>query len=113
MSPTTYYILHVVAAFTLVGVAFAAAAAPKPERRRPAMMLSGIAGLVMLVAGIGLLHKLNMGFPGWVILKIVCFLVLSAMVGIAFRREGKPGPMAALVVLVTAVAVWAVYTKPF
>ena len=113
MSPVFYYVLHVGAAFVLFGVTFRAFARPDAETRRGVMISSGIASLIVLIAGVGLLHKLGYGFPGWVILKLVCWLALSALAGIAYRKPDKGGLLGWVATGVVVVALVAVYAKPF
>jgi len=113
MSPLAYYLVHVVCAFLLVGVTFQAFAAPKPENRKRSMMLGGILSLLLLVAGFGLLAKLQLGMPGWIVLKLVAWIGLSALGGLAFRRPDKAGGLAVVAAVLIAVAVYAVYAKPF
>ncbi len=112
MSPAFYYVLHVAAAFVLFGITFRAFARPEPATRRGVMMISGIASLVLLVAGVGLLHKLGLGFPGWVIVKLVCWLALSALAGVAYRQPQKAGLLSWVAVVIVLVALVAVYMKP-
>lgn len=112
MSPTIYHILHVSSLLVLFGYTFYAFAAPAETKKR-VMMIAGIASLVMLVSGFGLLAKLHLGFPGWVIVKLVCWLGISALGGMAYRKRDKAGlfMLLALVLAITAVAM--VYVKPF
>ena len=113
MNPLTYYFLHIVGVLVLTAFTFQAFAAPKPESRRMTMMVTGIASLVVLVAGFGLLAKLGTGFPGWVVLKLVAWLGMTALAGFAYRKpeSGKGLTLIALVLLV--LAVYAAYFKPF
>ena len=113
MNPTIYAFLHVLAAFVLVGWTYAACASPSPERRKDTMMVTGIASLVMFVAGFGLQAKLATGFPGWLIVKILCWLVISALPALAFRKPENAKALAVVVYLLAAVAVGCVYFKPF
>jgi len=113
MDVTLYYLLHVAAGFVLVGLTFQACASPTPQTRSRVLMVGGIASLVMLVGGFGLLAKLELGFPGWVLLKLACWLVLSALAGFAFRRPAMAGGFRFLALVAVLAAVWAVYYKPF
>ena len=90
MSPVVYYILHVTSVLVLTGYTFYAFAAP-PETKKRVMMITGIASLLALVGGFGLQAKLQVGFPGWFIVKLVCWLGLSALAGLVWlvRLEGK------------------------
>ena len=112
MSPTIYYILHVTAVVVLTGYTFYAFAAAADTRKR-VMMITGIASVLALVGGFGLQAKLNYGFPGWLIVKIVCWLGLSALAGFGYRRRGAAGALAAVALLFAFIATVMVYTKPF
>ena len=112
MSPTIYYILHVTSVLVLTGYTFYAFAAA-PETRKRVMMITGIASLLALVGGFGLQAKLSLGFPGWLIVKLVCWLGLSALAGIGYRRRGAAGALGVVAVILTFIAVVMVYTKPF
>lgn len=108
MSPTLY-------SFLLVGYTFFTFAGPKrPEDARKAWTISGILSLIMFVAGFGLLSKLyGNQFHGFIILKIVCWLGLSAMAGMAYRRPQSVRSLAYLSRLLVLLALWAVYFRPF
>jgi hypothetical protein len=112
MSPTFYYILHVSAVVVLTAYTFYAFAAPA-ETRKSVMMITGIASLVALVAGFGLQAKVVQSFPGWLIVKMVCWLGLSALAGFGYRRRGAAGTLAVLALLFAVIAIVMVYTKPF
>jgi hypothetical protein len=112
MSPTIYYILHVTAVLVLTGYTFYAFAAA-PETRKRVMMITGIASIVALAGGFGLQAKLQVGFPGWLIVKLVCWLGLSALAGFGYRRRGAAGTLAAVTLILAFIAVVMVYTKPF
>jgi hypothetical protein len=113
MSPLTYQLLHVISVFLLVGLTFQACAAPHPERRKKIMMGSGILGLVALVAGFGLSARLGYGFPVWMMIKTACWLGISAIAGIAFRKPESAGKLGLLASVLVIVAIAMVYVKPF
>lgn len=115
MSPTLYSFLHVASAFLLVGFTFFVFASPKlPENRRKVMIISGVLSIVMLVGGFGLVAKVyDNTWHSFVIIKLVCWLGLSAMAGIAYRKPAQVRTLAYLSRLLVLVAVWAVYFKPF
>ena len=98
----------------LLGFGFYAFAGPAAETRKRVMAITGIAGLVMFVAAFGLMHKLGYSWSaGWIWVKILCWLGLSALPGIAYRRRGKAGALAGLASVLALVALVMVYYKPF
>jgi len=112
MTLTTYLVLHLSSIIVLLGYTFYAFAAPAETRRR-VLMVTGVAALLVLVTGVGMLHRLHLGMPVWAIVKLVCWLGLSMIGGIAFRRRAQADTfmMIALVLAITAVAM--VYIRPF
>lgn len=104
---TIYTFLHIASALLLTGYTFAAFANPHPSKRKRTLIITGVLSLVMLVGGFGLkavLYK-DAGWPLWLLLKIVCWLFLAAVSGIAFRRPGMGGLLAFLTALVVTAAV--------
>jgi hypothetical protein len=111
MSPIFYYILHVISVLVLTGFTFYAFAAPAETRKR-VMIITGIASFLVLLGGFGLLAKLKFGWPGWVFVKIVCWLVLSALAGFGYRKRASAGALSGIATLAIIVAVVMVYLKP-
>ncbi len=112
MSPQFYHIIHLFSLVVLMGGTFYAFAAPA-ESRKKVMIFTGIASLLMLISGVGLLHKLGYGFPAWAIVKLVCWLGLSALAGIGYRKRGKSGLFIAIILGLVLVALVMVYQRPF
>jgi hypothetical protein len=112
MSLTTYHVLHLASIIVLLGYTFYAFAAPAETRKR-VLMVTGIAAALVAVTGFGMLHKMHLGFPGWIIVKFVCWIGLSAIAGIAYRRRAMADffMILAFVLAITAVAM--VYVRPF
>ncbi len=108
-----YQILHLVSVLLLVATTFSAFANTDPRVRKKTLMISGILSLLVLVGGMGLLAKNNLGWPGWVLVKLVCWLVLSALAGFAYRKPASVGALRALAVALLAIAVYMVYARPF
>src|SRR5262245_60302739 len=109
MSPTVYYILHVASLFVLAGYTFYAFGAP-PETRKRVMMITGIASLLALIAGFGLQAKLGhkLSEP-WLIVKMVCWLGLSALAGFGYRKRGAAGALGVIAVALILTALVMVY----
>ncbi len=106
------HVLHVLSAIVLVGTTFFAFAGG-PETRKRVLMWSGIASLLMLLTGVRMWQGLYQFSGGWVIGKIVCWLGLSALTGIAFKRRGATGLLAVVTVVLSAAALYLVYQRPF
>jgi hypothetical protein len=112
MNPTIYHILHISSLLVLFGYTFYAFAAPAESKRR-VMMITGIASLLALVGGFGLLAKLHLGFPGWIIVKFVCWLGLSAIAGFAYRKREQTCVFMLIALVLAITAVVMVYVRPF
>lgn len=108
-----YQILHVAAGFLLTALTFAACAAPDPEKRKRSLMLTGILSLVMLVGGFGLVARVyDNQWESWVFVKIACWLGLSAIAGIAYRKPDKGRGLMLITTTFVLLAVGTVYLKP-
>lgn len=107
------HVIHVSSAIALVGYTFYAFAAA-PETKKRVMMITGVASLLMLLTGIRMWQG-AFGFDaaGWIFVKLVCWLALSAFSGIAYRKRDSAGllMLVALMLAVTAVAM--AFVKPF
>jgi hypothetical protein len=112
MSTTTYLILHLSSIIVLLGYTFYAFAAPAETRRR-VLMITGIMSLLVLFSGFGLREKFHIGFPGWIIVKLVCWLGLSAIAGIAYRKRAMADVFMVLAFFLAITAVAMVYVRPF
>jgi len=113
MSPSFYQFIHVFSAILLAGSVLAIAAHPVKSAKRRMMTLTGILSLLVLIGGFGLVAKLygNDFSMGWLWIKILCWLGLSALAGVAYRIS-KSASIGAAAVLV-GLAVFMVYFKPF
>lgn len=110
MNPLYYYLLHLFSLFVLTAHTFMAFANPDPANRKQTMIITGIATLLVLVSGFGLLAKLHANqFEAWVIVKLVCWLGLSALAGIAYRRPHLRSVLAVIALGLILVALFMVY----
>lgn len=113
MNPAVYYIIHVFSLLVLTGYTFYAFAAPA-ETRKKVMIITGIASILALVGGFGLLAKLhNNQFAPWVIVKIVCWFLLSGLAGMGYRRRNLVGMLIPVALALIFVALFAVYHLRF
>ncbi len=120
--PLSFYsILHVGSILLLTGITFAIFGGAPENRKKLLMALGGILSLVALFGGFGLASS-KMGvvqqpnpahWPLWIWIKVFCWLWLSAIGGIAYRRrnESRQWLLITVVILVTALVM--VYVKPF
>lgn len=68
----------------------------------------------MLLTGVRMWQgQFGFVFAGWIIVKIVCWLGLSALTGIGFRRRGAVGALMTIAIVLGAAAVAMAYLKPF
>jgi hypothetical protein len=118
MSYEFYRVLHVVGIillFSSLGALAAIGGRTDDGLRRFAAIAHGIAVAVILVAGFGLLARLQMfgGFPPWIWIKLGIWLSL-AMAVLPLRRKPELAPwlFGALPVL-GAIAAWLAVYKPF
>jgi hypothetical protein len=114
MKMQIYQLLHVFSVIMIFGVTFFALAAPKPERKRGVLIATGILGLVILVSGFGLISTVYSNqFAGWMIVKMVVWLLVAGLGGMAFRKPKLAGPLGVLFAVLALIAVIMVYFKPF
>ncbi|MBI3885930.1 MAG: hypothetical protein HY302_09415, partial [Opitutae bacterium] len=87
-----YQLLHILALLVLTAHTFMAFANPAPENRKRTMIITGIAALLMFVSGFAMLSLNKIPFAtGWVIVKLVCWLGLASLAGVAYRKPGMRG----------------------
>jgi len=108
-----YQVLHVFSAFLLTGLTFFAFASPRPEQKRLLLIMTGILSLIILVSAFGMIAVNHMRFAGWMIVKIGCWLGLTAFGGLVYRRPEKAPAFLGLSTLLILVAVFMVFFRPF
>lgn len=112
MNPTIYHLIHLVSLFVLFGYTFYAFAAPA-ETRKKVLMITGIASILVLVSGFGLVSKLyGNKFELWMVIKLGAWFGLSALTGFGYRKRGAVGALAVIAIALAALAVSMVYLKP-
>jgi len=109
-----YHILHLLSLVVLTAQTFMAFANPAPENRKRTMMITGIASLLLFVSGFGMLTVLKIPFvTGWVLVKFVCWFLLSGLAGIAYRKADIRGVLSVVALALVTVALFMVYLRPF
>jgi hypothetical protein len=107
------HFLHVAGVIVLTAYTFYAFAAPAASRKR-VLIATGIASLVVLLTGIRMWQGLyDFAIMSWLIIKIVCWLGVSALTGMAYRQREKAGRLMTIAILLLVVAVAMVYLRPF
>ncbi|MBL8727004.1 MAG: hypothetical protein JNM25_01145 [Planctomycetes bacterium] len=116
MTPETYRLLHVVGVLLVfLGLGGVLATAGGEGGRSPKLflMLHGIGLLVMLVCGIGYVHKARLEWQNWLFAKIACWVLIGA-IPFLVRRGVVPRVVAVVLVLgLGATAAWLARDKPF
>jgi len=112
MDPRIYLFLHLIAVIHLVGLTFYAFAGPSTSTRKLVLAVGGVASILAVATGLILVMKMG-AFPGWVWLKLLAWLGLSAFAGIAYRRRGLSRILMFMTVVLVVMALWAVTFKPF
>jgi uncharacterized membrane protein SirB2 len=108
-----YQLLHIFSLLVLTAHTFMAFGNPDPANRKRTLMITGIAALLMLVSGFGMLTLNQIPFAtGWVIVKFVCWLGLASLAGIAYRRAHLRGVLSVIGLVLMLTAVFMVYFRP-
>lgn len=106
-------VLHLTGVLALVGYTFFAFAGP-PESRKRVLMITGISSLLVLLTGVRMWQGLlSFHVFGWIVVKILCWLGLSAMSGIAYRKREMTGTLMVVTLALAVIAVAMVFVKPF
>jgi len=110
MDYTTYKIIHLTGIAALaIGVGGMMAGG---NQRKLFSIVQGIALLVMLVSGFGLLAKLKLGFPHFAIAKTVLWVVIGAM-PVVLRKLRVPAIAGITISLVlVGIMAWLGVVKP-
>lgn len=116
MNPHEYnalHLIHVAGLLAMAAYTFFAFAGPLETRKR-VLMITGIASLLVVLTGIRMWQGLfSFEMLGWIWVKIVCWLGLSALTGLAYRKREKANALMAVTLTLAVVAVAMVYLKPF
>lgn len=82
MDYTTYKLIHLIGVITL----FFSLGSLFTKYNKGAVMGHGIALLLLLVAGFGMEAKGDIGWPAWMIVKIVIWVIFGAAIVLAKRK---------------------------
>lgn len=112
MPPHIYHILHLVGViFLFVGIGSMLSA---NGNTRTGMKYHGIGLLILLVAGFGLIAKLQLSYTApWVIGKMIIWLALGFLPVLAKRRVLQPGVIVLIAIALGGVAAYLGHLKSF
>jgi peptidoglycan/LPS O-acetylase OafA/YrhL len=80
--------------------------------RKPAVITHGVGLLLVLVAGFGLVARLQVGWPVWVLAKVGIWAAFGGLVAMAGKPGGAKGAWWIMLALFLGAVALAVY-KPF
>jgi hypothetical protein len=107
------HIIHVVSVLVMIAYTFFAFAGPMETKKR-VMMITGVMSLLVAGTGVRMWQGVfGMHMFGWIIVKIVCWLGLSALTGMAYRKRAQANTLMVVVLALALTAVTMVYVKPF
>lgn len=110
MSPAIYHVIHLVG-LVCVFIGFGALLS---QNFKTAMKWHGIGLLISLVTGFGMVAKMQIPYTsGWLVTKMVLWLVLGFLPVLAKRRVLNPGVVVGFAALVGAALAYLGYMKPF
>jgi len=109
-----YQVLHLLSLIVLTAQTFMAFANPLPENRKRTMIITGIAALLMFISGFGMLtiNKIPFASTPWIWVKTACWLGVSAMAGMAYRKAHLRGALSVVTMALIGVAIVMVYFRP-
>lgn len=84
--------------------------------RKPLSIIHGIAMLILLVGGFGLMARIGIdhaAIPGWIWGKLLIWVLLGAAIAIPYRVREWAKPLALIVPLLGALAAWLAIYQPF
>ena len=113
MSPTFYHVIHVVSIILMTGYIFRAFTNPAPSEKKINMIATHTLAMLALIGGFGLLAKLKYGFPGWVIVKVLCWIGLVALASMVYKKKHLTGLFSLITIVIVIIAVIMVYVRPF
>ena len=113
-----YKVVHYLGIFILVTALSATLARSAKEGlnsdpwRKRLGMIHGIALFLILLGGFGMLARLDVGFPGWIMAKVGIWLVFAGLIAVRKSTDWSARTLV-LVPLLAALAGWIAFVKPF
>lgn len=88
----------------------------KHRWRKPIAITHGVGLLISLVGGFGLLARLGVmhgSLPGWVIAKLVIWILFGALIAVIPRKPALAKPLWLIIIILGATAAYLAGSKPF
>lgn len=107
-----YHILHLIAVMALfAGTGSALAGADNAAARKSGAILRGIALLLLIVTGFGMLAKLNImkSIPLWALIKMVIWVIAAILPIFVKRKALSPGFAVFIALMLGGCAAWLGY----
>ena len=106
------HVLHVASVVVLIAYTFYGFAGA-PQTKKGVMIGTGIATLLVLLTGIRMWQGMfNFAVLGWIVVKLVCWLALSGLAGVGYRKRDNAGVFMTVILAIAVVALVMVYWKP-
>jgi hypothetical protein len=105
---------HIVGAFLLFSAvgALCLGAADDPRGRKLGAMGHGIGLVLLLLTGLGIVFRGDIGMPLWVLLKIAIWVVMSVSLVVIRRAPGLRLPLFFLLPVLGGIAAWLAIARP-
>lgn len=104
MSYTIYQLIHLAGVITIFLALGSLIAAEKPGKG--AGIMHGIAAFLILLGGFGMQAKGQLGFPVWLMVKIVIWLIVSGSIVLAKRKLLPPAALYGMLIVLGIVAAY-------
>jgi len=118
MSLLFYKVLHIIGILMLFlsigGAVMRAAMDSKNEKLERFILINhGVSLFIIVVAGFGLLAKVGMVFTGWIVIKIVIWLIMAGLILPIKKMPEKSSVWWFFALLLGAIAAYMALYKPF
>ncbi|MEE9537806.1 MAG: hypothetical protein V3W10_00525 [candidate division NC10 bacterium] len=83
--------------------------------RKPVAITHGVGMFLILLGGFGMLARLGifLSWPGWVIVKVIIWIVLGALIAVIFRKPTLAKPLWWITIVLGGLAAYLAGNKPF
>jgi len=104
-----YQVLHVASMVLMAAFLFQTFANPDPKNKKKSGILIGSLALLMLIGGFGLVATLHVGFPWWILVKLICWAGLVAISGLGYRKPARIPLLTGVAIALILIAITTVY----